>query len=77
MILFTPICVKIFYMINYSPFFETLEKEHITQYQLMKDYFIPSSTINRIKKNKSITLKSIETLCDVLGCKINDIVTFT
>lgn len=64
-------------MISYKPFFETLSKKKITQYQLVNDYFVPSATISRIRQNKSVTLKTIESLCNILKCKINDIVVFT
>lgn len=64
-------------MINYTPFFNTLEKMKITQYQLKYKFFIPSSVISRMKKNKSITLNTIENICKILKCNIDDIVTFT
>lgn len=64
-------------MISYKPFFKTLNRKNISQYQLMKDFFVPSSTMARIRNNESITLKSIEILCKALNCKINDIVSFT
>lgn len=64
-------------MISYKPFFETLSKKKITQYQLINDYLIPSGTITRMRQNKSVTLKTIELLCNALKCKINEIVAFT
>lgn len=63
-------------MISYKPFYKTLSKKKITQYQLMKDYFIPAGTIDRIRKNKSITLTSIEFLCKAMKCNIDEIVAF-
>lgn len=64
-------------MINYKPFFKTLEKMKISQYQLKYKFYIPSSVISRMKKNQSITLNTIEDICKILKCNINDIVTFT
>ena len=64
------------YMISYEPFYKTLNKKRITQYQLVNKYLIPSSTITRIRNNKSITLKSIESICKILRCNVNDIVAF-
>lgn len=63
-------------MISYEPFYKTLSKKRITQYQLVNKYLIPSSTITRIRNNKSITLKSIENICKILHCNVNDIVDF-
>ena len=61
-------------MISYEPFYVTIEKRKITQYQLVNDYLVPAGTIQRIRKNESITLKSLDHLCKVLNCSISDIV---
>ena len=63
-------------MISYNPFYKTIEKRRISQYQLINDYFIPAGTIQRIRNNESITLKSLEQLCSILKCNVNDIVAF-
>ncbi len=63
-------------MISYEPFYKTLSKKKITQYQLINDYLIPSGTITRIRNNQSLTLKTIETLCKTLKCSISEIVSF-
>ena len=63
-------------MISYAPFYKTLMKKKITQYQLMTKYLIPNGTIQRIRNNQNVSLTTIETLCKVLNCKITDIVTF-
>ncbi len=64
-------------MISYNPFYKTLGKKRITLYQLINDYFIPAGTIQRIRNNESLTLKSIEQLCRILKCNVNDIVSIT
>lgn len=63
-------------MISYEPFFKTLVKRKISQYQLINDYLIPSGTLSRIRNNKSLTLKSIENICKALNCNIGDVVSF-
>ncbi|MBP3200810.1 MAG: helix-turn-helix domain-containing protein [Lachnospiraceae bacterium] len=63
-------------MISYEPFFKTLVKRKISQYQLINDYLIPSGTLSRIRNNKSLTLKSIENICKALNCNISDVVSF-
>ena len=64
-------------MISYNPFYKNLGKKRITLYQLINDYFIPAGTIQRIRNNESLTLKSIEQLCRILKCNVNDIVSIT
>lgn len=61
-------------MINFEPFFETLKKKGITQYQLINDYHISRGTLDSIKKNKSVTLNTLVDFCMILDCDIQDIV---
>ena len=63
-------------MISYEPFFKTLVKRKISQYQLINNYLIPSGTLSRIRNNQSLTLKSIENICKALNCNIGDVVSF-
>ena len=61
-------------MITYSPFYKTLVKNNMTQYKLIKEHLIPCGTIQRMRNNESITLKSIDHLCRILNFDITDIV---
>ena len=63
-------------MISYEPFYKTISKKRITQYQLITKYFISNGTIQRLRNNKNLSLSTIENLCKILNCKITDIVTF-
>ena len=62
-------------MIDYSPLWETMRTRHVTQYQLLKAG-IDNKTLDSLKKNKNITLLTMEKLCGIIGCKPNDIVQF-
>ena len=61
-------------MITFEPFFETLEKKGISQYQLINDYDVSRGTLDALRKNKSVTLNTIVDLCMILDCEIQDIV---
>ena len=62
-------------MIDFSPLWETMRKRNVTQYQLLKNG-IDNKTLDALKKNKNITLLTLEKLCDFIGCTPNDIVSF-
>lgn len=62
-------------MIDYSPLWETMRRRHVTQYQLLQQG-IDNKTLDALKKNKNITLLTLEKLCDILDCTPNDVVTF-
>ncbi len=60
-------------MYDYSPLWKTLDKKGITQYQLIKEYHFSTGTLDALRKNRSVTVKTIETLCLILDCTPNDI----
>lgn len=61
---------------DYSPLWHTMERHGITQYQLLKNG-IDNKTLDSLKKNKNITMITLEKLCRIIGCTPNDIVRFT
>ncbi|WP_338092849.1 helix-turn-helix transcriptional regulator [Ruthenibacterium lactatiformans] len=53
-----------------------MEAKGVTQYQLLKSG-IDNKTLDSLKKNKNITMVTLEKLCKIVGCTPNDIVRFT
>jgi DNA-binding Xre family transcriptional regulator len=62
-------------MIDYAPLWETMAKKGISQYHLLKNG-IDNKTLDMLKKNKNITLLTLEKLCRIIDCTPNDIVRF-
>lgn len=62
-------------MIDYGPLWETMRERQVTQYQLLQSG-IDNKTLDSLKKNKNITLLTLEKLCRIIGCTPNDIVRF-
>ena len=52
-----------------------MKKKKVTQYQLLKGG-IDNKTLDSLKKNKNITMITLEKLCSIIGCMPNDIVEF-
>ena len=50
-----------------------MEEKGVTQYHLLKSG-IDNKTLDSIKKNKNITLLTLEKLCNIIGCTPNDII---
>ena len=59
------------HMIDYSPLWETLEKQGVSQYRLLQD-----KILDRIKKSENITMITLERICKYLNCTPNDVVRF-
>lgn len=62
-------------IIDYGPLWEYMHERNITQYQLLKSG-IDNKTLDSLKKNKNITLLTVEKICRILDCTPNDIVRF-
>ncbi|MDE6261168.1 MAG: helix-turn-helix transcriptional regulator [Oscillospiraceae bacterium] len=62
-------------MVDYSPLWKTMQVRGVTQYQLLKSG-IDNKTLDSLKKNKNITMLTLEKLCDIIGCTPNDVVQF-
>lgn len=64
-------------MISYEPFWNTLKNKKMSQNQLVDDYDISKSLLQRMREQQSITLHSIQVLCNILECSSADIVLVT
>jgi len=62
-------------MVDYSPLWDTLKAKGISQYALIQAG-IDRRTLDWLKKNKNITMLTLEKLCHIIGCTPNDIVRF-
>lgn len=63
-------------MISYKPFYQTLLKKNITEYQLIFKHGISPNTLHRMKHGHTITLKTLDTLCFVLDCTVEEIIEY-
>ena len=63
-------------MISYEPFYKTLKKKGISTYKLINQYGISRSLLDRLKHNKPITTVTLDDLCKILSCKVEDIIVF-
>lgn len=62
-------------IISYRPLWETMEKKNISQYFLLK-CGIDNKTLDGLKKNRNITMLTLEKLCNIIDCSPNDIIEF-
>lgn len=63
-------------MISYEPFWRTLKAKGQTTYSLINKYGISSATIDRIKKGGGITTQKIDDFCQILSCRVEDIIRY-
>ena len=60
-------------MIVYDKLWRTLKEKKISQYKLIKTYGISSGQIDRLRKNDNVSTFTLNVLCSILDCKLEDI----
>ena len=63
-------------MISYDAFWDTLKTSKGSTYSLIKNHHISSSTIDKLRKNKPLNTTTINDLCRILNCQVQDIMTY-
>ncbi len=63
-------------MITYDPFWRTLSERNISTYALINKHGILPDTIQRLRSGKPITTSTLNTLCEVMSCKVDDILEY-
>ena len=60
-------------MITYDRLWKTMEKKGITQYDLYTRYNVNRSQLNRLRQNQNVEINTIDKLCNILQCRVEDI----
>lgn len=60
-------------MIKYDRLWETMKKRSITQYDLYTHHGVTNSLLDRLRHNKNIEVNTIDKLCNILKCRVEDI----
>ena len=63
-------------MISYAPLWETMKKRGASTYTLQVKGGVSSSTIRRLKANESVSTNTLDALCKILDCSLEDIVVY-
>ena len=60
-------------MIKYDRLWQTMEQRSITQYDLYTHHGVNRSLLNRLRHNQNIEINTIDKLCNILHCNVEDI----
>lgn len=60
-------------MIKYDRLWSTLKEKGITQYELIHKYGVSAGQLSRLRSNESVTTHTLDVLCKILGCRLEDI----
>ncbi len=62
-------------MITYKRLWELMAYKRISQY-FLKSKGISNSTLTRLKRDEAVSTETINKLCTILECKVEDIMEF-
>ena len=63
-------------MICFDRLWATMEKKGISQYKLTREYGVSNGQLDRLRKNGSVSTYTLNRLCMILDCELEDIAQF-
>ena len=63
-------------MISYAAFWATLKESQEPTYTLIKNHHISSSTLDKLRKNRPLNTTTINDLCRILNCRVQDVMEY-
>ncbi len=63
-------------MIVFNRLWDTMKAQKISQYKLIKDYKFSTGQLDRLRKNGNVSTYTLNQLCLILGCRLEDIAEF-
>ena len=64
-------------MIVYDKLWKTMKEKGVSQYKLINEYGFSNGQLDRFRKNENVNMYTIDTLCRILNCAIEDIAEYT
>lgn len=63
-------------MIVFDKLWETLREKGVSTYTLREKHLIDTRTIRRLKANQNMETATLNKLCRILDCRLEDIATY-
>lgn len=63
-------------MIKFTRLWETMKQKGISQYNLIQDYGVDKAQLHRLRHNMVIKTVTINNLCCILNCRVEDIMEY-
>jgi len=63
-------------MFTYEPLWQTMKEKGFTTYTLRVKHGMSNGTVQRLRKNMSVSTNTLDDLCHLLDCEISDIIKF-
>lgn len=63
-------------MITYDKLWKTMKEKGVSQYTLITKYNVSRGQISRLKHNQNVNTYTLDRLCEILDCKIEDVIEY-
>lgn len=60
-------------MITYDRLWQAMKQRGVSQYDLYTHYNVNRSQLNRLRHNENVEINTIDKLCNILQCRVEDI----
>ncbi len=67
---------EVVFLIVYDPLWATMRSKGITTYALIKDHSFSRGTLDSLKHNRNISTATLNDLCRILSCRVEDILEY-
>jgi len=61
-------------VVSYAPLWVTMKERNVSAYALVKKYNINDYTLTRMRRGEHVSTRTLEDLCQILNCKVQDVV---
>ncbi len=63
-------------MIKYDRLWQTMKAKGLTEYKLYTYHGVNRSLINRLRHNQNVEVATINRLCSILDCRVEDVMEY-
>ena len=60
-------------MIVFDRLWKTMKERGLSQYKLIKEYKMSTEQLDRLRKNENVNTYTLDLLCRILNCGLEDI----
>lgn len=63
-------------MMSFEPLWKTMKEKRVSIYALIYKHKVSRSMVDKLKHNRNVNLSTVERLCEILDCKVEDVVVY-
>ena len=63
-------------LISYEPLWKTMKEKSISTYRLITEYGFSKGTLDSLKQGRNISTTTLNELCRILRCRVEDMLQY-